>query len=368
MLVAVVSAGLVIALASGVTGALVGVALRPSTTTSSSSSSGGTLPGSGGSSSTGGSVNASAIAAAVDPSVVDIVNTLAGGAGLAEGTGIIISSSGEILTNNHVIDGESSLTVQIDGQGPQLAAKVVGYDPVDDVALVQIENTSGLHLKVAPLGNSDSVKVGDTVVALGNAGGRGGTPAEVTGTITALDQSITASDEGGDAENLTDMIQMEADIVAGDSGGPLVNSAGQVIGMDTAGSESGGFGGQAGTTQGFAIPINTADQIAQQIASGHSSGNIEVGGGPYIGVGVVDSDTVSGALIENVEPNTPAASAGLQAGDVIVSVNGNPVTSSGDLSSALEGLRPGDTIQLGWVDGSGQQHTSSVTLASGPPR
>ena len=372
----VLSVALAVALASGVTGALVGVALRPSSTTSSSSGPGGSSTGgstsggstSGGSSATG-TLNASAIASAIDPSVVDIINTLAGNSGLAEGTGIVISSSGEILTNNHVIDGASSVTVQIDGQGPQLAATVLGYDPVDDVALIKINNTSGLSLKVAPLGNSDTVNVGDEIVALGNAEGRGGAPAEATGTITGLDQSITASDPGGASENLTGMIQMNADIVPGDSGGPLVDAAGQIIGMDTAGSTNGtGFGTSGTATQGFAIPINTADQIAKQIASGQASGSIQIGGGPYLGIEVQDSSSVSGAVISQVEPNTPASSAGLQAGDVIVSVNGNQITDSGDLSGALEDLHPGDTIQLGWVDASGQQHTSSITLGSGPPR
>jgi S1-C subfamily serine protease len=221
---------------------------------------------------------------------------------------------------------------------------------------------------VAPLGNSDSVSVGDSVVAIGNAYGRSGTPAVVTGTVTGLDQSITASD-GGSSENLTGMIQMDADIVSGDSGGPLVNAAGKVIGLDTAGSTTGAsFGGQTGSTQGFAVPIDTALQVAQQIESGQSSGSINVGPGPYIGVEVSDSDTASGALIDQVEPNTPASSAGLQAGDVITSVNGNQITDSADLSSALEDLHPGDTIQLGWVDSSGQQHTSSITLGSGLPR
>ena len=367
-----IAVGIVIALAAGVTGAGIGLALRPSsgTTTPSSTSNGNSSQsgstGSSGNGSTSG-LNATAIADSIDPSIVDVINTLAGGSGLAEGTGIIISSSGLILTNNHVIDGAQSVTVQIDGQGSQLAATVVGYDPVDDVALIKINDTSGLSLKVAPLGNSDDVTVGETVVAIGNAYGRGGTPAVVTGTVTGLDQSITASD-GDTSENLTGMIQMDANIVEGDSGGPLIDSAGKVIGMDTAGSQSSAsFGGQT-STQGFAVPINTAEQVAAQIETGHSSGSINVGGGPYLGILVAESSTVQGAAVEQVEPNTPAATAGLQAGDVITSVNGNPITDSGDLSSALEGLHPGDTIQLGWVDASGQQHSSSVTLTSGPPR
>jgi S1-C subfamily serine protease len=300
--------------------------------------------------------------------VVDVVNTLAGGSGLAEGTGIIINSSGDILTNNHVIDGAQSVTVQIDGSGPQLAATVLGYDPVDDVALIKINDISGLSFKVAPLGNSDNLTIGEAVVAIGNAYGKGGTPAVVSGTVADLDQSITASD-GDTSEDLTGMIQMNADIVEGDSGGPLVSAAGKVIGMDTAGTETGAsFSGQTAATQGFAIPINTALQVAAQIETGQSSGSINVGPGPFIGVEVEDSNTASGALVEGVQANTPAASAGLQVGDVITSLGTIQITSSGDLSSALESYHAGESVQLGWVDTSGQQHTSSITLASGPPR
>ncbi|MGD0448483.1 MAG: trypsin-like peptidase domain-containing protein [Candidatus Dormibacteria bacterium] len=372
----VVAVAIVIALVSGVTGAGIGLALRPSSTGVSTpgSSSSSTNPSSSNSSPLGGttsgssSVAASAIAAAIDPSVVDVVNTLAGGSGLAEGTGIIISSSGDILTNNHVIDGAQTVTVQIDGSGPQLAATVLGYDPVDDVALIKINDVSGLNLKVAPLGNSDNVTIGADVVAIGNAYGKGGTPAVVSGTVADLDQSITASD-GDTSESLTGMIQMNADIVEGDSGGPLVSSTGKVIGMDTAGTETGAsFSGQTAATQGFAIPIDTALQVAQQIETGQSSGSINVGGGPFIGVEVEDSTGVSGALVEGVQANTPAASAGLQVGSVITSLGTTQITSSGDLSSALESYHPGESVQLGWVDSSGQQHTSSITLASGPPR
>jgi S1-C subfamily serine protease len=376
MVPVVIAVAIVIALVSGVTGAGIGLALRPSSTSvpTPGSSSSSTNPSSGNSSPLGGtssgssSVTASALAAQIDPSVVDVVNTLAGGSGLAEGTGIIINSSGDILTNNHVIDGAQSVTVQIDGSGPQLAATVLGYDPVDDVALIKINDISGLSFKVAPLGNSDNLTIGEAVVAIGNAYGKGGTPAVVSGTVADLDQSITASD-GDTSEDLTGMIQMNADIVEGDSGGPLVSAAGKVIGMDTAGTETGAsFSGQTAATQGFAIPINTALQVAAQIETGQSSGSINVGPGPFIGVEVEDSNTASGALVEGVQANTPAASAGLQVGDVITSLGTIQITSSGDLSSALESYHAGESVQLGWVDTSGQQHTSSITLASGPPR
>lgn len=366
-----IAVGLVIAVASGVTGAGIGLALRGTPTASNPggySPTSGQNPSSGATqNSGGGTANAAAIAAAIDPSVVDIINTLAGGTGIAEGTGIIISSSGEILTNNHVIEGAQSITVQIDGQGPQLASKVVGWDPVDDVALVQIDSVSGLSLKVAPLGDSNSVNVGDSVVAIGNAYGRGGTPAVAAGTITGLDQSITASD-GDTSENLSGMIQTDAAIVSGDSGGPLVDAAGKVVGMDTAGSTGQGTGRQGGGVQGFAVPLDAARQIASQIASGHASGSIQIGGGPYIGVVVGDATTQAGALIQAVEPNSPAAKLGLHAGDVIVSVSGSAIASSGDLTTALKTLHPGDTITLGWVDTSGQQQSGSLTLGNGPPR
>jgi S1-C subfamily serine protease len=365
---AAVATGLIIALVAGVVGAGVGLALRPSAPAQPGSSQPGTTaPGNtsgGGGSGSGGALSAAQIAAAIDPAVVDIVNTVTNQQGTAEGTGVILSSSGEVLTNNHVIEGETSLSVQIDGQGPTYSATVVGYDPVDDVAVIQIQNPPS-HLTPAPFGDSSSLSVGDPVVALGNALGRGGTPAVASGTVTALDQSITAQD-GQLSENLSGLIETDADIVPGDSGGPLVDTSGKVVGMDTAGSDSGRQQGVA--VQGYAIPTNAARQIAGQIVAGQGGGSIIIGShGPLMGVDVENAPAGDGAMVVDIVPNSPAQSAGIKAGDVINSLNGTTVTSQSDLTQALFDLKAGDTVQVGLVTSSGQQESVSLTLGTGPP-
>jgi S1-C subfamily serine protease len=187
----------------------------------------------------------SQIANKVDPGLVDIVSTLGDQNAEAAGTGMVVTSSGEVLTNNHVIDGATSIKATDVGNGRTYTAKVVGYDKSNDVAVIQLQGASGLT--TVSFGDSSQVAVGQSVVGLGNAGGKGGTPSVVTGTVTALNQSITAGDEGsGSSENLTGMIETNANIQPGDSGGPLVNSAGQVIGIDTAASSGSGSSGGSG--------------------------------------------------------------------------------------------------------------------------
>ncbi len=255
------------------------------------------------------------IAAKVDPGLVDVISTLGDQSATAEGTGMVLTSTGEVLTNNHVIDGATSIKVIDIGNGKTYTATVVGYDKTKDVAVLKLQNASGLQ--TIPVGNSSSVAVGQNVTALGNAEGKGGTPSVAAGQVTALGQSITASDEGsGNSEQLTGLIQSNAPIEPGDSGGSLVNSSGQVIGMDTAASSasdspsnqadtpgaSNGSSGDSGTgsgsgtttaTQAFSIPINTAETIAQEIVAGDSSSTIHIGATGFLGIEVAPANSSS---------------------------------------------------------------------------
>jgi S1-C subfamily serine protease len=313
----------------------------------------------------------SQIAAQTDPGLVDIYTTLGYQHAQAAGTGMVLTSSGEVLTNNHVINGATSIRARDIGNGRTYQAKVVGYDHSHDIAVLQLQGASGLP--TVTLGDSASAATGQKVVALGNALGKGGTPAVATGHIAGLGASITASDEGaGTAEQLTGLIHHNAGIQPGDSGGPLVNTAGQVIGINTAASQGTQFRGQQ--TQAFAIPINQAKSVADQIEAGASSATVHIGLTGLLGVQIMSADSAAangiqagaGATVAGVVSGTPAAGAGLTQGDVIVSVDGQSVSSPEQLQSALGQHHPGDSVTIGWQDQTGQTQSASVVLVNGP--
>src|SRR6516225_6855773 len=346
-----------------------------------------------------------AIVTRVRPGVVLINTTLHYNSEAAAGTGMVLNPDGLVLTNNHVIEDSTSISVTVPATGKTYSARVVGYDKTGDIALIQLRNASGLA--TVPIGNSSSVKAGSPVIALGNAEGRGTITAK-PGRVTELNQTIIASEDGGStaSETLHGMIQTNADIVPGDSGGPLASSVG-VIGMDTAGSE--GNNQQAST--GFAIPINTALAVARQIAGGHASSTVTIGYPPFVGIftgsgsdsspqaqaqqeqqqnggfsggsgntpqcytsnsGLTVPSTIapasSGALIIGTICGSPAASAGMTGGAVITAVNGQAVGSPDDLAGILSRFHPGDTISVTWVSPPGQRTTSSLHLTAGPPQ
>ena len=318
---------------------------------------------------------ASAIASAVDPALVDINLTLGYGSGEGAATGIVLTASGLVLTNNHVVDGATAIQATDLGNGRSYSATVLGYDTSKDVALIQLRGASGLA--TAQLGDSSAVTVGQAVVGIGNAGGLGGTPSAAAGAVVALDQQITAGDVlDGSSEQLAGLIETNADIRPGDSGGPLLNAAGQVIAMDTAASGGFSLNSTAHHNQSFAIPINTARAVVSQIENHDASATVHIGPTAFLGVELQPAaqgslsggsgSASSGATIDGVVPGTPAAHAGLTAGDTIVSVGGQPVASPTALTVLLTRHQPGDKVAIGWSDTSGGQHTSTVTLAAGP--
>ena len=310
-----------------------------------------------------------------------------------------------------MIEVESSISART-ATGKTYTAKVVGYDPTDDIALIKLQGASGL--RTVPIGNSNAVKTGDSVVAMGNAEGQNAiVPA--AGQVTALNQTITAGDQGGSIsqETLHNMIQTNANVVSGDSGGPLANSAGQVIGMDTAGND-GGFAVQQQSAAGYAIPINAALALAQQMAQGQASSTVTIGYPPFMGIFIgqgsnsdphaqaaqqssgnsfggfggfggngsqgcytSDRNLVAPQNIANVSSGTlilgtvcggPAAAAGMTAGSVITAVNGQAIGSPESLTGAVSKFRPGSTISVTWVSPSGHRSVSSIALTAGPPQ
>lgn len=308
------------------------------------------------------------IAAKVTPGLVDVNTVLGYQGGEAAGTGMVLTPDGEVLTNNHVVEGATRIQVTSLGNGKTYSASVVGYDRSEDVAVLKLQGAS--DLATVTTGDSSKVAVGDQVVGIGNAGGAGGAPSVAPGTVTALGQEITASDESsGSSEQLTGLIQVNANIQSGDSGGPLVNSSGQVIGMDTAAStgyQLGPRGRAHNSTQGtgFVIPINKALDVATQIRSGTASQNVHIGPSAFLGVSVTDSN--QGAALAQVVPGGPADNAGLARGDVITAINDRPVDSATTLTTLLDGQHPGDQVTLTWLDPTGAQQSTQVALAEGP--
>jgi S1-C subfamily serine protease len=318
-------------------------------------------------------IDVQAVASKVSAATVDIntvIASVSGRGSQAAGTGMILTSTGEILTNNHVVEQASSIKVTIPGSSNTYTATVVGVDPTADVALIKI-NASGLP--TVQLADSSTLSVGQEVVALGNALGQGGTPSVTQGSITALDQTITASSDNGSSEQLNGLIQSDATISPGDSGGPLANAAGQVIGMITAGQAT-GFR-QSSTNVGYAIPASNAVNVVNEIRAGHGSSTILIGPTGHLGIGVQSLDPTtasrlglnvsSGALVTGVEAGSPAAQIGMTANSVITNIDGTAINSSSDLTPTIQGHKPGDKIKVTWVDQSGT-HTATATLVAGP--
>ena len=308
----------------------------------------------------------------------------------AAGTGIVLSKDGLVLTNNHVIADSTKIAVTVATTGKTYEASVVGSDSTKDVAVLRLKDASNLQPATI---DEDSVDVGDDVTAVGNSEGQGQLQA-ADGTVTDLGASVTTTAQGTeDSETLGDMIEVQAYIVSGDSGGALLDDQGEVVGMNTAASSD------APVVTGFAIPIETALTTAESIIDGQQTSTNTIGYPAFLGIGVQqDSQSTQsgqgsqsiqpgdgnsnsqsgqsgqsgstsqaeGAVVAGVYENTPAAEAGLTAGDTITQIGSTQITDGTALSSAIAEHKPGDTVSMSWTDADGQSHTAEVTLTEGP--
>ncbi|MGO3021697.1 MAG: S1C family serine protease [Brevibacterium sp.] len=305
----------------------------------------------------------------------------------AAGTGMVLSKDGLVLTNNHVIADSTKISVTVATTGKTYEASVVGSDSTQDVAVLQLKDAADLQTATI---DDDSVSVGDDVTAVGNSEG-GGVLQAADGSVTDLGASVTTTAQGTeDSETLDDMIQVQADIVSGDSGGALLDDEGEVVGMNTAASS-----GSAVVT-GFAIPIESALTTAESIINGQQTATNTLGYPAFLGIGVQQdsqsgqsgrsgqgsqsiqpgdgspngqsgaSSQTAGAVVAGVYEDTPAAEAGLTAGDTITKIGSTQVTDGNSLSEAIAEHKPGDTVSVTWTGTDGKTHTAEVTLAEGP--
>ena len=313
---------------------------------------------------TAGASVGSPVVTRVQHELVDI-NTVLGDTGdLAAGTGMVLTPNGEILTNNHVIQGATTIQATDVATGRNYDASVIGYDEQGDIAVLQLEGATGLP--TVTLGASTGVDAGNRVVTIGNAGGLGGTPPARAGVVLARDQAIQVEDDlDGAGESLSRLIEIRGDLQPGDSGGPMIDQSGRVVGMDTAASQSYQF--SSGDGLGFALEIDPVEQIMRQIVDRQASATVHIGLTGFIGVRIEPGQSSSpGAPIRSAIGGMRAANSGIGAGDLIGELGNKTIGSATALTEALVPYHPGQRVTIGWITPQGLGRSATITLATGP--
>jgi S1-C subfamily serine protease len=373
--IAIVIATAVVVAVGGLGTAAVAELTSPSSNTASSSESpyaNGTFGGHGGygqgglqggqaigQQATAGEATATASTAAQQVGIVTINTTLNYDPNeQAAGTGMILTSNGYILTNNHVVESSTSISVTVESTGKTYTATVVGTDKTADVAVLKLTGASGLT--PVTFDSTETVTVGQSIYSVGNAEGTGNLVTAV-GTVGAVNQSLSiGSDQSATPENLSGLIQLNSDVVSGDSGGPLFDKSGHVIGIVTAASSG------SSTVTGYAINIAQVLKVAKAIEAGSASSEIVIGYPAFAGISIPQTPSADGVPVASTFPESPANVAGIGEGDVITAVNGAAVTSADQLTAAIQAHKVGDSVSITWLDPSGVSHTATITLVAGP--
>jgi putative serine protease PepD len=291
-------------------------------------------------------------AATIAPSIVTIDSL--SGSGESVGTGIIVSSDGEILTNNHVVEGATSVRVRLNGTTAPIMAKVIAGDAGNDLALIKLVNASGLT--AATFADSKSIAVGDPVVAVGYALALDGGPSVTAGIVSALNRTLTDSNGALDG-----LIQTDAAISSGNSGGPLINLNGQVIGINTA--VANGDSGRAANNIGFAIGVAEVQRVAALLRA-DAGGEVRAQG--YLGISLSDrKDGGAGAVVSEVQADSPAGKAGLKVNDIVLEINRQAISGQGALIAIVRDSAPGDVIKIK-VERDGAVKDLTATLVARP--
>lgn len=308
------------------------------------------------------------VAAQVERGLVQITTLVEFQGVVGNGTGIVLSPEGQVLSNHHVVQGANAIKAVSMANGQTYDADIIGYDRGDDIAVLQLRGASGLP--VAPLGDSNTLTLGDPVLTIGNANGTGHPLTHEAGTVTSLSRAIDAEDElSGSKHRLDGMIESSTNLRSGDSGGALVNAAGQVVGLNAAATLTFKMNGEATPGgQGFAIPINRALDIANQIRSGVPSPTIHIGPSAMIGIGISGGVPTNrqGLPVRSVLRGGPADQVGVRPGDVITTIDGVRIDSANTLTGLLDQRYPGNTIDFNWIDGAGVPRNAQLILVAGP--
>jgi S1-C subfamily serine protease len=291
--------------------------------------------------------------------VVQISTVVDFDAGEAAGTGIVLDSSAAgggalVVTNHHVVEGATSIEVTDPLSGETAEAEVLGFDAIKDVAVLRVDSTS----LTAVTTDTSGVDVGDPVVAVGDAGGDGGSLTAAEGTVTALRQRIDITEDDGSVATLRRLIEVDSDIIPGDSGGALLDETGAVVGMNVAASSG------SGQIDGYVIPMRRVLKVVDRVLAGDDDGPVTLGYSAFLGVGL--STSGGAAVVGNLVEGGPAADAGIDVGATVTAFDGTTVKSAAHLRRLIQQHVPGEQVAVTWTDAQGGSHGVTLTLDRAP--